>query len=383
MSNHDEFFNELKEWSARKLAIVQKYLDGFTKILGSFGKGCVYYIDGFAGRGTYQRGEKGSPVLAAEIAQRFRDEGKPYSLYCINIEKDYNNFVNLNFETSRFNNLVSNFLGSFTENLGSILQSIGDCPAFFFLDDFGVSGTEWEAVEKLVKRKAPTDLWIRFDHQTVRRLDGFFDSSAKSAKLRFSRLHHLYGINNQELLHQRLDGSTPEIRVRNALYLYLERLEETFNLSHKKGYAAAYPIVSLDEQRKYHLVFACAHPRAAILASDIVNMAEENFQREVQEFRERQSRQLTLFSMDPTQDEIFIDKVQRLKQAIWQSCRGQVLTRADVHYRMICIGDKVLFGKIRGMHLTKALESFKEEEPPKISHTGPLSNSATKITFSQ
>jgi three-Cys-motif partner protein len=138
------FFNELKEWSERKLTIVQKYLDGFTKILGSIGKECVYYVDGFAGRGIYQGGEKGSPVLAAEIAQRYRDEGKRYRLYCINTEEDADNFSNLQAETTRFGNLVRNLPGRFTDNFDTVLQDIGNCPAFFFVDDFGVKGTEWD-----------------------------------------------------------------------------------------------------------------------------------------------------------------------------------------------------------------------------------------------
>lgn len=70
MPAQNDFFNDLKEKSEHKLMIVQKHLDGFTKILGNIGQGCVYYVDGFAGRGIYQGGEKGLPVLAAEIAQR-------------------------------------------------------------------------------------------------------------------------------------------------------------------------------------------------------------------------------------------------------------------------------------------------------------------------
>ncbi len=72
----DPFFSELKDWSRRKLTLLQKYLDAAAKILSD-----VYYIDGFAGRGTYgtleEKLEPGSPLLAAQLAQR--------SL-CVNIE---------------------------------------------------------------------------------------------------------------------------------------------------------------------------------------------------------------------------------------------------------------------------------------------------------
>ena len=47
--NGDIFFQELKDWSKRKLSIVQQYLAGFTKVLGSStSQPCVYFVDGFA-----------------------------------------------------------------------------------------------------------------------------------------------------------------------------------------------------------------------------------------------------------------------------------------------------------------------------------------------
>ena len=50
MHQTSEFFSDIKEWSARKLKIVKKYVDGFSRILGSKSKE-VHYVDGFAGRG--------------------------------------------------------------------------------------------------------------------------------------------------------------------------------------------------------------------------------------------------------------------------------------------------------------------------------------------
>ena len=47
----DNFFKEQKDWSKRKLSIIQLYLADFTKILGSSAtQSCVYDVDGFAGK---------------------------------------------------------------------------------------------------------------------------------------------------------------------------------------------------------------------------------------------------------------------------------------------------------------------------------------------
>jgi len=377
---HDEYFQELKEWSRRKLNIIQKYLDGFSRILGYALEESVYYVDGFAGRGIYDMGEKGSPVLAAEMAERLQDEGKPYNLYCINIEENSDNYANLQSETARFGNLVQNHSGTFSDKLDIILREVTDTSALFFLDDFGVKGTEWNAVERVISRKHPTDLWIRFDHITVRRLAGFAGSDAKDAPDKFSLLPQLFGINNRDYLLQRLGGPTPGVRIMNAVSLYLECLESSFQKFGKKGFAAAYPISSLDGKRKYHLVFACSHPLAATLASNIVNGEEENFQIEMQEYLESKRHQLSLFPMEPTQEEIFSDKVSRLKDKIVLLSKKQPLKRTYLHYKLLCY-DKNLFGKIGRKHLTQALKELLNENPPRIVCNGTPGSDQATITL--
>jgi hypothetical protein len=92
----EEFFGELKEWSERKLNILNQYLDSFVKILGSGPKiSQVYYVDAFAGAGIYQDGSLGSAMRAAQLASSYRSAGKSYQLKCINIEVDPENFANL------------------------------------------------------------------------------------------------------------------------------------------------------------------------------------------------------------------------------------------------------------------------------------------------
>src|SRR6266496_3375128 len=243
MNQAEDFFSDLKEWSARKLSIIKKYVDGFSKILGRSFK-VIYYADGFAGRGIYDNGEKGSPVLAAEASLAFQQGNLPFALKCINVEKDHDNFLNLAFETKRFGNLVSNFEGSFEDNIDNVLTQISGCPAVFFIDDFGIKGSGWESVEKVVARKNSTDIWIRFDYKTVRRLAGFYTSDAKDAQGKLNTLQNLFGITDSKYLQARLNGETPEKRIDNAISLYIEQLERTFQNFGKKGFAAAYPILS-------------------------------------------------------------------------------------------------------------------------------------------
>lgn len=368
MNQAEDFFSDLKEWSTRKLSVIEKYIDGFSKILGSRFKE-VFYIDGFAGRGVYDKGEKGSPVLGAETAQRFQQGQKPFTLHCINIEKDHENFLNLQTETEKFGSLVTNYEGTFEDNIDSILSRIKNSPAIFFIDDFGIKGTDWEAVEKLIARKYSTDIWIRFDHKTVRRLSGFYYSEAKEANGKLNTLQNLFGISDKDYLQSRLDGETSEKRIENAVMLYIEQLERTFDKVGKKGFAASYPIISMDGQSKYHLVFACSNKTAATLASNIVNGTEENFQHKKGEVIEQQTGQMSLFTLEFTEKQVFEGKVQQLKQAILQLSKNKPLSRIDLHYELM-LNDKKWFGKIGRKHLTQALRDLLSESPTKISSKG-------------
>ena len=379
MDQAEEFFSDLKEWSTRKLSIIDKYVDGFSKILGrSFTE--IYYVDGFAGRGTYDDGEKGSPVLAAEVSQTYRQSNMPFTLKCINVEKDHDNYINLSLETKRFGNLVINYEGSFDNHIDTILSNINGKPAVFFIDDFGIKGTDWDSVEKIVARKDSTDIWIRFDYKTVRRLAGFYDSNAKDAQGKLNTLQNLFGITDSKYLQEKLGGGTTEERINNAIILYIQQLEQTFKQFSKNGFAAAYPISSINEQRKYYLIFACSHPKAATLASNIVNGIEETFQHEKEEYKEQQTGQTSFFTSEVTEKQIFDDKVKKLKDSILRLPKNKSLTRIELQYE-IMIHDKSWFGKIGRKHLTQALKELLSESSPKIKSVGTPGNDGSIFTI--
>ncbi len=54
LPGQEDFFDRMHEWSERKLQLLKKYVDAADKILGSINR--IYYVDGFAGRGTYRDG---------------------------------------------------------------------------------------------------------------------------------------------------------------------------------------------------------------------------------------------------------------------------------------------------------------------------------------
>ncbi|RPI86338.1 MAG: three-Cys-motif partner protein TcmP [Chloroflexi bacterium] len=379
----DNFFREQKNWSKRKLAIIRGYLASFSKILGSTTKqSCVYFIDGFAGAGRYQDGSPGSPYLAAELAQQYCNEQRPYHLNCINIEENEENYRNLVLVTAPFNGLIDNYFGSFSSNLQLILNKIGKCPALFFIDPFGVKGTEWKCMHKIIHRQAPTDIWIRFDHKTIRRLSGFFDSGTRGAESKIQNLLELYGISRPDNLYQMLQGDLPEERIFKALSLYVGKLEEEFRNARGTGYSFGFPIVSLNGEIKYHLVFASAHQKAALLASETIYSVERNRNHETEEYKQRKSGQLILFSTEPTEEEISLFISEKLSLDMKRLCAGEQLGRQEIYMRIIRDNNKKWFGNFSSSHFTKALSLLQAGIDPVITaRDGANSKEKTIFTF--
>ena len=375
--SNQEFFGELREWSERKLKILEGYLDSFVKVTGSRREtSFVYYVDAFAGAGLYRDGEKGSALRAAELAQRYQKERKRYRLKCINVEVDRANFENLEANTAGYEDLVLNLYGTFADNINHILQETTGSPALFFLDPFGVKGIDWSLIRQIIHRGHISDLWIRFDHTAVRRLAGRYSMQDAGARKSFAILCRTYGINDPEQLHNQLAGTISADRKQNAIDLYVNRLAEEFDKVRQKGFAAAFSIRSITEQDKYALVFAAGHPRGAIIASEMFCSADETYRQDVKDYKTSRPYQPSLFPLEPSPEDIFQDKVTRLSEAIWQACQGETISRLEIYERIL----PEWFGRIRSTHLTKALKKLQDEGHIQ-SATGPSSNEKTIFSF--
>ncbi|MEZ4593812.1 MAG: three-Cys-motif partner protein TcmP [Chloroflexota bacterium] len=371
------FFGELREWSERKLNILEKYLDPFVKILGSKqAVNHVYYVDAFAGAGLYRDGEKGSALRAAELAQSYDQANKPYRLKCISIEADQDNFKNLQANTVSYGSLVQNYFGTFAENIDKVLQQTSGNPALFFLDPFGIKGMDWNLIQRIIHRGNATDLWIRFDHTAVTRLNERFKGRDKGARKSFDILCQSYGVNDRTLLHKQLSGNSAKDRKQNAVQFYMSRLENEIQKARGKHFVAAYPIRSIIEQDKYFLVFATGHAKGASIASELICSSEDNYQQELEDFKTSGIYQPSLFNFEPSKEEVFQNKVAMLAESIWTQCKNEKLTREEVYERIL----PEWFGKIRSKHLTHALKVLLDDGRIKRA-TGTPGNRKTRFTF--
>ena len=371
-----EHFQELQEWSERKHELVIKYLEGFVRILGGSTRGAIYYVDGFAGPGIYDDGAKGSPIRAAEYAQTLSN--KQYQLRCINIEDNPKHFHNLDRNTEPYKEFTKNYFGPFADHMNTVLEVIGDYPAIFFLDPFGIKGIEWRNISPVLARSHITEVLLRVKPNDLSRLAGFASSQSHSAAKKRQVLTDLYGFSDshewEEVWNERGMVGLVDVYKRRLLT----------SMSRGRCSVCSYGIKSIEGELKYYLLFATAHPKGAILMSNIVHGCEKCYERDVQEYerewQEKQSaRQLSMLDFlypTPTEEELTNSLIIKLKDHIIQQFAGKTVSRRNLHMHIL----PTWFGRITTSHLTRVLEEL-EKEGKIASRIGNRSNDYTKFVF--
>jgi len=150
--------------------IFENYLEPWAKIISnqSWIKD-AYYIDAFAGTGTYiKTGEIGSPVIAANILLRYQ---KPTcEFHCICIEKNQKRFKALNDSLRQFIGKldIEEFNREFLTCIDTILEKIDRAPAFFFIDPEGFSGIDFDKIQAILDLPHK-ELLINFQYNAIQR----------------------------------------------------------------------------------------------------------------------------------------------------------------------------------------------------------------------
>jgi len=163
-----------------KHLLLQKYLPVWITILGSRYKR-IYYFDGFAGRGEYNDGNPGSPLLALEALKSVYNNTsvRGFEYNCIFVEKNLDNFNNLKevverersslpsacnvyYKHADFDSYINNVLDKF-EKSGKRLP-----PSFFFIDPFGYTGVNFNAIKRIL-HQPKTEVFLNFMVRDVNR----------------------------------------------------------------------------------------------------------------------------------------------------------------------------------------------------------------------
>jgi hypothetical protein len=232
-----------KEHTKVKHEILSKYLNGWVKILGKRNKK-LCFIDGFAGRGIYENGEPGSPIIIMQLAEELKEYCDEF--ICVNVELDRNNFNCLKTETEKaqvkcpFPKII-NIHGEFANVTTHILNQLNDelIPSFFFVDPFGFGGIPFSLIKRIL--------------------------NIPKTEIFFTSLEELFGVSN---VLEIISSKYPDMKREMALVsLYRDNLKTMAGVQYTMPYK-----INMTESRQtlYYLIHASNHFKAFKLMKDIM-----------------------------------------------------------------------------------------------------------------
>lgn len=140
--NTENFFKEKKEWSKIKDKILSAYLKPyFTKIQHT--QKAIVFIDGFAGKGKFDDGTIGSPLIAYNAYQDV-NPGMNIKLYFI--ENKYFNELSENVSKCYNTEVIS---GNYEDNIVDLINRNVGKNLFVYIDPFGIKNLNFSYLESL------------------------------------------------------------------------------------------------------------------------------------------------------------------------------------------------------------------------------------------
>ena len=156
-----EFFKVKREWSVIKDNILGWYLKPyFTKLL-RWGREIVY-VDGFSGPGTFEDGNKGSPLIVLDLIETIAITQKCVSsLNMFFIDGCYAEELKNRISSSP--RIISVINGKFEDHIGKILSDSVLSNVFLYLDPFGIKGYNLSEIVKYSEENSKIEILLNFN----------------------------------------------------------------------------------------------------------------------------------------------------------------------------------------------------------------------------
>ena len=282
---NDDFFIEKKPWSKVKDELLGCYLTPYvSKIL------CTYkplaYFDCFAGKGKFDDGNLGSPLIALDILHnslaKSRIDSEP-SISATFIDKNYANDLKNN--TSKYPE-VSIVSGSYEDTIEELLKSKKGCNVFLYIDPYGIKALDckkfdafamghFNSIELLINmnsfgfiREACNALGTVFNTEDSSFFDDLieydptiFDATDKS----IDALNRIAGGDYwKEIIMKYKSGMIDGYKAEEEFSeKYCQRLRKNYK------YVLNMPIrIQRNQHPKYRMIHATNHPDGCVLMAD-------------------------------------------------------------------------------------------------------------------
>lgn len=384
---NDDFFEEKKPWSNVKDNLLRCYLRPYVaKILHTYKP--LAYVDCFAGKGKFDDGNPGSPLIALDI---FREALASTTLRGnARIEAT---FIDLNYASDLEKNLsafkgIKIVAGTYEDTIEDILKSKTGCNVFLYIDPYGIKSldcTKFDAfangqfntIELLINmnsfgfiREACNAMGTRFkidDSSFFNDLIEYDSTVLDATDKSIESLNRIAGGDYwKEIILRYKSGKIDGYKAEECFSeQYCQRLSESYK------YVLNMPIrIQRNQHPKYRMIHATNHPDGCVLMADNICNRWELLQ-DIQT-----GGQLTLFQEDFNNQ--IIDDYMIMERVIehFSKCDTWTsLTEAEavfyVKYGAIC----------KSGEITKALKKLEKDKQIEVKRNPNLRENGKPSTF--
>lgn len=190
MTKNDDFFQSKKPAAVLKHSVLREYLSVFAGMVGSWHRGPIWLVDGYAGPGAYDSTPEdaervlGSPLVALEVAAGAVTWKSPREVRCVFVEskRALAQKLLLNIEDSHpriFEDERAFVIhGTISDQLSRVQALVDGAPVLTFLDPFGVESVPMDVVTGVLLargRAAPSEVLMNLNVEAVSRIGGLLE----------------------------------------------------------------------------------------------------------------------------------------------------------------------------------------------------------------
>jgi three-Cys-motif partner protein len=259
MNDDDPQMWDIPEHTRAKHQILDRYLGGWYPILSKFNKR-VLYIDGFAGRGRYNDGTEGSPLVALRrlLDHRHLPAMQNTEFVFLFVEHNKSNADSLQDEINKLkaqyptwpSNIRETVMHStFEQEMESIVDLLREqkkrlAPAFIFVDPFGWTRFPMTLLGDLMQNPK-SEIFVNFMVGHVMR---FADWDQQSLQI-----EELFGIPQNEVMTDYVPGTN---RVEYLRGVYVRELSRRAGFKYMQSFA----MINHTGNISYYLVYGTKDP---------------------------------------------------------------------------------------------------------------------------